>query len=57
MDSSNQILHDLLIGNDSDNKDFIFREIAISSIPIVHAFDPRHLSNYGYAYGLVIRSQ
>ena len=52
-DSLNQVLHDLLIGIDSRKKNFIFNEIATSSIPIVHTFDPRHLSNYIYAHGLV----
>ncbi len=52
-DSLNRILHDLVIGIDSTNKKAIFNKIAASSIPIVHQFEPRELSNYIYAYGLV----
>jgi hypothetical protein len=51
--SLNQILHDLLIWNDSGNKNAIFSKIAASSIPIIHEFDSWGLSNYMYAYGLV----
>ena len=50
--SPHQILHDLLIGVNSENKQLIFGEIAISSIPILSDFDARHLSNFIYAYGL-----
>ena len=42
-DILNQVLHDLLIGIDSGKKHIIFSEIAISSIPIIHRFDPRFL--------------
>jgi hypothetical protein len=51
--SLNQILHNLFIGKDSQKKHLIFNKIAISSIPIIHEFEPRELSNYIYAYGLV----
>jgi len=44
-----QILQDLI----GENKQFIFREIASASVPILHKFDPRHLSNLIYAFGLV----
>ena len=44
--SPHQILHDLLIGVNSENKQLIFGEIAISSIPILSDFDARHLSNF-----------
>lgn len=47
-----QILHDRLIGVKSENKRFIFGEIAISSIPVLPKFEARHLSNLIYAYGL-----
>jgi len=47
-----QILQDILIGNESKIKQYIFREIASSSVPILHEFEPRHLSNFIYAFGL-----
>jgi hypothetical protein len=50
--SPHQILHDLLIGIDSEHKQSIFSKIAISSIPIIHELDPRNLSNYIYAFGV-----
>jgi hypothetical protein len=50
--SPHQVLHDLLIGVNSENKQLIFGKIAISSIPILSNFDARHLSNFIYAYGL-----
>ena len=46
--SPHQILQDLI----GENKQFIFREIASSSVPILHEFDARHLSNFIYAFGL-----
>ena len=50
--SPQQILHDMLIGNNSEFKQFIFDHIACASIQILHKFDARHLSNFIYAYGL-----
>ncbi len=50
--SPHQILHDLLIGVNSENKQIIFGKIAMLAIPILSDFDARHLSNFIYAYGL-----
>ena len=50
--SPHQILQDVLIGKDSKIKQYIFREIASASVPILYDFDARHLSNLIYAYGL-----
>jgi hypothetical protein len=50
--SPHQILHDLLIGVNSENKQFIFGKIAMLSTPILSDFDARSLSNFIYAYGL-----
>lgn len=49
-----QILHDLLIGNNSEDKqlDFIFLSIAEASRPILSEFDVRCISNLVYAFGL-----
>jgi len=44
------ILHDLLVG--SELKESIFHKIAQASIPVLHEFDARHLSNFIYAYAL-----
>jgi len=46
--SSHQVLQDLI----GENKQFIFREIASASVPILHEFDGRSISNFIYAYGL-----
>ena len=51
--STEQILQDILIGNDSKIKESIFLEIASASVPILHEFNARDLSNLIYAYGLV----
>ena len=51
--SPHQILHDLLIGVNSENKQFIFGKIAMLSIPVLSDFDARHLSNFIYAFGPV----
>jgi len=51
--NTEQILQDVLIGKESKIKQFIFTDIAKASIPILHEFDARHLSNLIYAYGLV----
>jgi len=50
--SPHQILQDVLIGNESKNKQHIFREIASSSVPILHEFNARELSNLIYSFGL-----
>jgi hypothetical protein len=50
--SPHQILHDLLIGVNLENKQFIFGKIAMSSILVLFESDTRHLSNFIYAYGL-----
>ena len=49
--SPHQILHHVLIGNNSQNKQFLFNELAAASVPILHEFEPRHLSNLIYAFG------
>ena len=49
--SPHQVLHDLLVEVNSEHKQFIFSEIAISSIPVLPNFDARSLSNLMYAYG------
>lgn len=46
--SPHQILQDLI----GENKQFIFREIASSSVPILHEFNGRCLSNFIYSFGL-----
>jgi len=50
--STEQIIQDVLIGNESKIKQFIFSEIAKASTTILHEFEPRHLSNLIYSYGL-----
>ena len=50
--SPQQILHDMLVGNNSEFKQFIFDHIACASIPILREFEARDLSNFIYAYGL-----
>jgi len=50
--SPQSILHNVLIGDNSNNKKFIFNEIAHASVPILYEFDARHLSNLIYAFGL-----
>jgi len=47
-----QVLNNVLIGNNSTNKHHIFTDIAKASVPILHEFDARHLSNIIYAFGL-----
>lgn len=51
-DSPHQLLHNLLIGEDSKSKQFIFRNIACASLHILPEFDPRHMSNFIYAYAI-----
>jgi len=46
--SSHQVLQDLI----GENKQFIFKEIASASVPILYEFNPRHLSNLIYSFGL-----
>ena len=50
--SPQSIFHNVLIGDNSYNKQFIFNEIAYASVSIIHEFDARHLSNLIYAFGL-----
>jgi len=50
--SAHQVLNNVLIGNNSKNKQHIFAEIAKASAPILHEFDAWHLSNLIYAFGL-----
>ena len=52
-DSLNQVLHDQIIGNDSENKHFIFSRIAMSSMPIIHEFDHWGLTDYMFAFGVM----
>ena len=47
-----QILQEILIGNNSEIKQFIFNRLADASIPILYEFDIRSLSNLIYAFGL-----
>ena len=47
-----QVLHELIIGDNSLNKEFIFKVLAEPSMIILHKFEARHLSNLIYAYGL-----
>lgn len=47
-----QMLHGILIGADSKNKQTIFRHIARSSVPSLDEFDARCLSNLPYAYAI-----
>jgi len=51
--STEQILQDVLIGSESKNKKVIFNYISSASVPILHEFEPRNLSNFIYAFGLV----
>jgi len=50
--SPQQILHDMLIGNNLEFKQFIFDHITCASIPILREFKARDLANFIYAYGL-----
>jgi hypothetical protein len=50
--SLHRILHNLLVGINSENKHYIFSEIAVHAIPILAEFDARHLSNLIYLFGL-----
>ena len=50
--SSQQILRNLLIGKNSESKRFIFRHMACASLHILPDFDPRHLSNFIYAFAV-----
>ena len=50
--STEQMLQEVLIGKESKIKQFIFKEIASASVPILREFDARHLSNLIYSYGL-----
>jgi len=47
-----RILYDLIIGDNSSNKEFIFKVLVEPSMIILHKFDARSLSNLIYAYGL-----
>ena len=47
-----QILQDILIGNNSEIKQFIFNKLAAASVPILYEFQARHLSNLIYAFSL-----
>jgi len=51
-DGPHQLLNNLLIGDESKSKQFIFRHIACASLHILPEFDPRHMSNFVYAYAL-----
>jgi hypothetical protein len=51
--SLQQNLHNLLIGGDnSENKHYIFSEIAVHATPILSKFDARSLSNLIYSFCL-----
>ena len=45
------ILHNLLVGINSEKKHYIFSEIAVHAIPILSDFEARHLSNLIYSFG------
>jgi len=50
--SLHRILHNLLIGEvNSENKHYIFSEIAVYAVPILSKFEARHLSNLIYSFG------
>jgi hypothetical protein len=49
--SLHQTLQDLLVGINSENKHYIFSEIAAHATPILSEFDARHLSNLIYSFG------
>jgi len=54
-DGPHQILRDVFIGDSSmKRKEFIFNELATASVGlhVLEKFDPRHLSNFIYAFGL-----
>ena len=50
--SLQRILHNLLVGINSESKHYIFSEIAMHAIPILYTFEARHLSNLIYSFGL-----
>ena len=50
--ASMQHLHNLFIGDNSENKLFIFNQLAVAAIPMLHEFDSRSISNLIYAFGL-----
>jgi hypothetical protein len=49
--SLHQNLHTLLVGINSENKHYIFSEIAGHATPILSKFEARHLSNLIYSFG------
>ena len=51
--STEQILQEVFTGNSSQNKEFIFNKLAAASMPILHEFEPQHLSNTLWAYANV----
>jgi hypothetical protein len=50
--SLHQNLHTLLVGINSENKHYIFRDISLHATPILSKFDARSLSNLIYSYAL-----
>ena len=44
-------IHNLLVGINSENKHYIFSEIAMHAIPILYTFDARSLSNLINSFG------
>jgi len=50
--SPQRVLYDLITGDNSSNKEFIFKVLAEQSMVLLHKFDSRSLSNLIYAYGL-----
>ena len=50
--SMEQILQEVLIGNNSQNRYLIFNRLAAASAPILHTFHARSLSDVTYAFGL-----
>jgi hypothetical protein len=50
--SLHRILHNLLVGINSENKHYIFSEIAVHATPILSKFDARSLSNLIFRFAL-----
>ncbi|KAL7547533.1 hypothetical protein ACHAWF_010817 [Thalassiosira exigua] len=50
---SHQVLRRIFVDDKLWSKDRLFHSIAFASMPVLRRFDPRHLSNFIYAFGLV----
>ena len=49
--SLHRVLHNLLVGINSEKKQFILNKVAKTSAPILSELDARHLSNLIYSFG------